>query len=195
MTENLHNFSFPVLNRPWLCFDLETTGLTQWDDVLQLTAIDDKNQVINEYFNGRRQKKWKKAEEVNHISPLMVKDKLSFYERREEFKALFKKYPVVIGYNVGFDVKGVYHGIYHHIEYYSAIIDVFHLWKAFKKKHNIETENNKLTTVAAYFGYDFSAVAHDSYEDVYATIFVFSKILEDDEFLEECMLVSKGEMI
>lgn len=192
---NLHDFKFPVLNRPWICFDLETTGLTQWDDVLQLTAINDRNEAVNEYFNGRRQKKWKKAEEVNHISPEMVKDKPSFYERRDEFKALFKKYPVVIGYNVSFDVKGVYYGIYHHIEYYSAIIDVFHLWKEYKKKHNIETENNKLTTVAAYFGYDFSDVAHDSYEDVYATIYVFSKIIEDDEYLEKCMLISKGEMI
>lgn len=193
--EFTHNFEFPVLNRPWMCFDTETTGLTQWDDVLQLTCIDSDRNEVNEYFNGRRQKKWKKSEEVHHISPEMVADKLSFYERREEFKTLFKKYPVLVGYNVAFDVKAVYYGIYHHVEYYSAIIDVFHLWKKYKEKYKITTENNKLTTVAKYFGYDFSEVAHDSFEDVYATIFVFSKILEDDEFYDLCLSISKGEMI
>lgn len=205
-----HNFEFPKLNKSWLCFDTETTGLTKWDDVLQITCIDDNENVINEYFNTRpryynlkkggqsvrRKKTWNDSEKVHHITPEMVKDKLSFYERKDEFKKLFKQYPIVLGYNVTFDVNAVWYGIYHHIEWYSAIIDVFHLWKEFKKKYNIETENNKLVTVAKYFDYDFSEVAHDSKEDVYATIYVFAKILENDEELYfKCLNLQKGQSI
>jgi len=205
-----HNFEFPKLNKRWACFDTETTGLTKWDDVLQLTLIDDENLVVDEYFNTRpryydlkkggqsvrRKKTWKESMEVHHITPEMVKDKLSFYERKDEFKKLFKNYPVILGYNVTFDINAVWYGIYWHIEWSSAIIDVFHLWKEYKKKHNIETTNNKLVTVASYFGYDFSKVAHNSKEDVYATIYVFKKIIESDEELYlKCLEIQKGQMI
>lgn len=191
-----HNFNFPILNRRWCCFDTETTGVTQWDDVLQLTAIDSERKIVNEYFNGRRQKKWKKAESVHHISPGMVQDKENFYNRRNEFKELFKSYPVLVGYNVRFDISALAHGIYYKYEWYNAVIDVFHLWKEYKKKHEIETQDNKLTTVAKYFGYDFSDVAHDSLEDVYATIYVFKMILEKDaEIYQKCISVSKGELL
>ena len=204
-----HNFEFPILNKKWMCFDTETTGLSKWDDVLQLTCIDSNGKVVDEYFNTRptyhklkngttsvrRKKTWKDSMAVHHITPEMVKDKLSFYERRDEFKQLFKQYPILLGYNVRFDINAIWFGIYHHVEWYSCVIDVFHLWKMYKEKHNITTANNKLTTVAAFFGYDFSAVAHNSKEDVYATIFVFSKIIEDDEFFEKCISLNKGQMI
>lgn len=208
MSELLENieFDFPNLGRNWACFDTETTGLCKFDSVLQLTLIDNEKNCIDEYFNTRptiyhkkdgttsirRAKSWNKSQEVHHITPEMVKDKLSFYERRNEFKTIFKKYQILIGYNVKFDVNAVHNGIYHHPEWYSGIIDVLKLWKSYKEKNNITTENNKLTTVAKYLGYDFEARAHNSKEDVLATIYVLAELCKrDDEILFECMTVKK----
>ena len=199
------DFEYPNLIRPWMCFDTETTGFTKFDDILQLSLIDFKGETINEFFNTRpkvnqlkrggtsitRKRTWKKSMAVHHITPEMVCDKLSLIERKDEFRAKFKEYSIVLGYNVAFDVRMITSNIWYSIEKNSAVIDVLNLWKKFKTKHNIETENNKLITASKYFGWDYTDYAHNALADVYATIYVLQKIIEDEEFYMECLNAKK----
>ena len=196
------DFKYPELVRAWACFDTETTGLTQWDDILQLSMIDMNGNALNEYFNTRpkyntlkdgstsitRKRTWNKSMAVHGITPEMVKDKLSMIERKEEFKEIFKRYGIIVGYNVAFDVRMVAGNIWYHIEYYSAIIDVLDLWREYKKKNSISTPNDKLVTISKFFGWDYTKYAHNALADVYATIYVFDKILEYDEEIYEKVL-------
>lgn len=196
------DFNYPELIRSWTCFDTETTGFTKFDDVLQLSMIDMSGEAINEYFNTRpkvnhlkngktsitRKRTWKKSMEVHHITPKMVNDKLSLIERKDEFREIFKRYQIVVGYNVGFDVRMIASNIWYHIEYNSAIVDVLDLWREYRKKNQIATPNDKLITASKFFGWDYTAYAHNALADVYATIYVFNKLLEADEELYEKVL-------
>ena len=60
-----------------IILDSETTGLIpRQDELLQLAIIDDQENVLfNEYIRPVRKTEWKKAESINGISPVMVKDK------------------------------------------------------------------------------------------------------------------------
>lgn len=200
-----NDFAYPELVRAWACFDTETTGFTKWDDVLQLSLIDMNGNTVNEYFNTRpkynklkdgstsitRKRTWKKSMEVHKITPEMVSDKLSMIERKDEFRELFKRYSIIVGYNVAFDVRMITSNIWYNIEYYSAVVDVLDLWKEYKKKNSIAMANDKLVSVSKYFGWDYTKCAHNALADVYATIYVFQKILEEDEEIYMEVLNSK----
>ena len=61
-----------------LIFDTETTGLDPMrDEILQLSIIDENEDVLfNDYLKPTRKTEWPDAERINHISYMMVKDKM-----------------------------------------------------------------------------------------------------------------------
>ena len=61
-----------------------------------------------------------------------------------------------------------------------------------KEKNGIKTDNNKLITASKYFGWDYTDYAHNALADVYATIYVLQKIIEDEEFYMEVLNVQRS---
>lgn len=88
-----------------LSFDTETTGLTQSDEILQLSITDwNENVVFNEMFKPAKQSSWEMASRVNNIYPNDVKDKPSFQSRLNVINKVLKNADVLIGYNTPFDL-------------------------------------------------------------------------------------------
>ncbi len=187
------NKILPNIPKTYIIFDLETTGFSKWDDILQFASVDCLGEEINEYFSARPTRKtWKKAEAVNGITPEMVRGKPRFYNERNRFKDMFKKYQLILGYNIlKFDIGILRKVAYIDVLWFSSVVDVFNLWKDYKKRHKIYTTDNKLETVANYFGYNFEA--HNAIEDVYATAFILNELLKDDIILNTILNIKKGE--
>lgn len=167
-----------------ICFDLETTGLNDRDEILQIAIINGYGDVLfNEYIKPKRKKKWPKAEEINHISPSDVQNCQTFSYYRDVIQEIFDDAEYVIGYNcndfdipiierAGIDVKGKKYDVYEAAKKY------------LKKKKGAEKFKKmslKLECVAPFdFGYNFNA--HDALEDCRATLHVFNCIVSDDSF-------------
>ena len=171
------------MNDRIICFDVETTGLDpKNDEILQLSIIDgNKNTLFNEYFKPERMKLWDQAQKVHGISPSIVSNKKSFKYYLKIIQGIFDNANIIIGYNVGFDIEFLEeHGInldkeYEIFDVMLEFAEIYGEWSDYFENYKWQ----KLTTCATYYEYKFDA--HDSLEDVKATLHCYYKILENEK--------------
>ena len=161
-----------------IILDTETTGLhSDQNSLLQLSIIDDSNKLMfNEYFKpgkehytGHLLEDWTKAATINGITPERVKDCLPLDSYRDEIQSILNKADEILIYNANFDV-GFLKSHDFSIKSTTKIIDVMKEYSLYKLKN----KRFKLSDAASEFGYAFSA--HDSLEDVKATLVVHNEV-------------------
>ena len=172
--------------------DFETTGLKspldseKYDEILSVSIIDQNEKVLlNTLCKPIRRKTWKKAQEIHGISPAMVKNQPSFEEIFPIIKEILYKAKVVIAYNIpfemsflwGFDLEFGKPGGTQLIRNVVWGPDPMLMYSAYKGVERWQ----KLSTAAKHFNFDFSA--HDSLEDVKATLHCYKKLLEYNKIL------------
>lgn len=164
-----------------IVIDTETTGLdSSKDEILQLSIIDESgNTLFNEYFKPIKVKDWKAAESVNGISPEMVADCKDIYHYFGEIQQILYDADTIIGYNTEFDLNFLVNcgfELYEDVE----TVDVMREFAPIYGEWNEDRQDykwQKLTTCAAYYGYDWSnAAAHNSLGDCLATLFCYTKM-------------------
>lgn len=155
--------------------DLETTGFNKYDDeIVQVSIIDqDENVLLNEYCKPEHKTEWPEAATVTGITPEIVADKKPFAFYAPVVEDILNNAEMILIYNAGFDAaflhaKG--------LEFDDSIIrDVMLEFAEIYGDWNDYFQNfkwQKLSTAANYYGYKFKA--HDSLEDVKATLYVFN---------------------
>ena len=91
-----------------VCFDTETTGFTKWDEIIQISIVnEDEKEVLTTFIKPDHKKSWDDAQAINGISPKMVKDAPSMRELQKILAKIFDGAKEILGYNVGFDVRMV----------------------------------------------------------------------------------------
>lgn len=158
-----------------LCFDTETTGFSQYDEILQMSVYGVNGVLYNGYFKPEKRRTWNSAAEVNHIYPETVANSPSFSEELPKLQALFSSAKVVIGHNVSFDIKmAEAHGLSMGKAIILDTLDMF--------KEDIKKGNHKLTTAVSHYRPDlldtFVKGAHDSNTDTWGTMEVFKVQME-----------------
>lgn len=94
-----------------ICFDTETTGLSDEDEIIQLSIADvNGTEILNQYFRPNdylMERRWDDASAVTGIYPEDVADcpSLSDPEIHAQIQAIFDSADIVIGYHVCYDVK------------------------------------------------------------------------------------------
>lgn len=173
-----------------IVFDTETTGLYAGsDELLQLSIIDGTGrELFNEYIKPSRRRKWPEAERVNHISPEMVKDCKTFRFFRKRVQEIFDAAEIAIAYNAPFDLrflKAVGIDCYRmpgdpetRKTILDPMLDFAPVYGEFSEYYN-DYKWQKLVTAAHYYGYDYANRAHDSLEDVRATLHVARELYKD----------------
>lgn len=161
-----------------IILDTETTGLqADKNTLLQLSIIDDANKILfNEYFKptsehfaGPLLEDWKIAATINGITPERVKDCLPLDSYRDEIQSILEKADEILIYNANFDIGFMKsHGF--RFKSSTKITDVMKEFSCYKLKN----KRFKLGNAASEFGYAFSA--HDSLEDVKATLVVHNEV-------------------
>lgn len=162
-----------------IIFDTETTGLNpEQDDILQLSAINEKGEVlIDTYIKPIKKGTWKEAEAINHISPDMVKNCKTISELKDEIEKIFSTATELIAYNAEFDLSFLAKaGIkIPEVPVSDPMIDfaeIYGEWSEYLGCYKWQ----KLITAARYYGYDFENGAHNSLADVRATLCVYNAI-------------------
>lgn len=159
--------------------DVESTGLnTEEDEILQLSIIDgDGKELMNEYLKPYVKTSWKEAQAIHRISPSDVEDCPYAHEIFPKLKSIIASAHTYIGYNsqydiemlqnLGVDVSGL------------TVIDVMKDFAPIYGEYNEYYGTykwQKLSVCAKYYGYEFRA--HDSLEDVRATLYCYKKMQE-----------------
>ena len=170
-----------------ICLDVETTGLYEMDEILQLSIIDESSRVLfHSYFKPYANRKWKEAERINHISPDYIFDEKNHFpyphEVLPDLYNIFNQTKTIIGYNPSFDIGFL--NEWHLISPDIEIIDVMEMFSPiygevkYYDEYTGETiyKYQKLSTCAKFFNYSFNA--HDSLEDTKATLYCYKKIIE-----------------
>ena len=165
-------------------FDVETTGFdSSCDEILSISIIDGENNVLfNSYVKPYFHDSWEAAQAVHGILPEVVASAPYPHEIFKQVKAIFDSADVLIAYNGTFDMRFLSRWTIDFSLESKVYHDVMLLFAPIYKEWNEQYGNykwQKLSTCAAYYGYDFNA--HDSLEDVRATLFCFNKIMEDKE--------------
>lgn len=167
-----------------LCIDTETTGLDpRKDEIIQLSMIDGHGKSIFEsLICPPTRKRWPNAQEINGITPKMVKGKPELEEVADQVQEAINAADLIVGYNLPFDVSMMEaEGFdFSGKEQYDLMEDyaqVFGKWSSAKGDYLW----TKLTTAAKHYGIKFAA--HDAGKDARATIKLFYAMLSDPEFM------------
>lgn len=166
--------------------DIETTGIDRnEDEVLQISMIDGKgNVLVNSLVRPYWTESWDGAMAVNGITPEMVEDAPLFEELAPAVKGYLREAERVITYNGrGFDLP--------FLEKYGIVpspdaedADMMRICAPICGKWDPRRRRRKwpkLTEAYAYFSGGEGYPAHDSLEDVKATLFVYEKWLALDD--------------
>ena len=149
-----------------ICLDVETTGLSPAaDEILQLSIINGCGEILfDEYVKPQRKTEWPYAQAVHGITPEMVRDKDHINAYVDRLNRILAEAKLCVGYNLSFDLSflraaGVT---------VPARLETHDVMWAFAK---IAGKRKSLSCCAEHYGYSFQA--HDSLEDVRATLHCF----------------------
>lgn len=158
-------------------FDVETTGIdTNSDEILQFSAINGEGEVLlNTYVRPEKHTTWYEAQSINGISPEMVKDKPTMRELWEQIQSIFLSANLLIAYNGYFDMEFlIREGIeIPKVDYYDVMFAFAPIYGEYDEYHH-NYRWQKLAVCASHYGYSFDA--HDSLEDVKATLYCYKQI-------------------
>ena len=159
-----------------IVFDTETTGVTEDDEIIQLSIIDGNGKtLINEYVHPYWKKEWAAAARVNGITPEMVKDAPYPHDLIPKVKGIFEAADILVAYNNQFDLSflrrwGISDSGKEQYDVMLEFAQEYGEWNEYFGDYKWQ----KLSTAASYYGYKFKA--HDSLEDVRATLYVYKKL-------------------
>lgn len=181
-----------------IVLDTETTGIKPQgnDEILSLTIIDLEGTVLfNELVKPEHRKSWPKAQEVNGITPAMVKDKLPLVAYRDQLQELWQRIDLVVGYNVGFDSDFLYSsGLA-----LSPYVEEFDVMREFAPVNGKWDEYHqdyrwcKLKDCAKHYGVKLNN-AHTSLGDTEATRQCFIALINDPQYESSKRALERLEM-
>lgn len=177
LKERIQELSSKIKPSQTVVFDVETTGLDPvHDEIIQFSAINGDGKVLlNTYVKPVRHTTWREAERVNGISPDMVKDMPTINDLWETIQSIFLSANLLIAYNGSFDIEFLRSAkiFVPDVEYYDVMFSFAEIYGEWNDYYG-EYKWQKLSKCAEYYGYEFKA--HDSLEDVKATLYCYNKI-------------------
>ena len=178
-----------------IVLDTETTGFNAYDndEILSLSIVDLNGTVLfDELVKPEHRKRWPKAQEINGITPEMVKDKQPLSAYREQLQELWKRIDLVVGYNVEFDSNFIYASglcLSPYVEEFDVMKEFAPIWGKWDARHN-DYRWAKLAQCAAYYKVG-NFEQHTSLGDTEATRLCFLALINDEKYISSCR-VSEG---
>ena len=139
--------------------------------------------MLSTYVKPDHRKTWKAAEEVNHISPAMVKGAPSLDDLREQIEEIMGAAEVIVGYNAEFDLGFLKEGLGYEPRHDQIVFDVmaqfapiYGQWSDYHDDYKYQ----KLSRCAKHYGYKWEGEAHDALADTKATLYCYKEMLKRD---------------
>lgn len=160
--------------------DFETTGLKAGiDEVLQVSIIDGEyNTLLTTYCRPNNKDSWEEAQRIHGITPLTVANELAFEKYVPVVRDILDRADEVIAYNADFEngflkAYGIYIDPGKWIDPMIMFARIYGEYDNFHDSYKWQS----LAKCAKYYGYEFKA--HDSLEDVKATLYCYEKMIEE----------------
>lgn len=153
--------------------DIETTGFAKTDEVLQLAFITTAGEEFNCFYRPTHTESWPKAQEINNISPEMVKNKFPFESEinLKEIQKSIDTADIIVGHNIkSFDIP--------FLEKYGLDFSqkIVHDTRSMYKKA-YPSKSSRLIDCAEFYSYQYDA--HDAMEDVKACKHVYVNLIRE----------------
>ena len=149
-----------------LFFDLELTGFYDRDEIISITIINGKGELImNTLVKPSHTKKWKKTEKIHNITPEMVADAPLLSELTDRIKDIFAGADKLIAYGVSTDFSHIKY-IYETEAEREALHAKVHCC-ANEFVRYIHVTHASLSDAMACLGIEWEGVAHSSIADTY----------------------------
>ena len=174
-----------------IILDTETTGLKpEIDELLQVSIIDTNGVVLlNAYIKPDRAQEWPEAIRINGITPEMVANAPSIRDPylHAKIQHILNNADKVIGYNTPFDIAflaAAGFDVPNNDELTDVMIDFAQIYGDYREDL-CGYKWQKLTTAAAYYGYEWPIDAHNSLGDCLATLHVY-QCMQYRQWLRPC---------
>lgn len=160
--------------KDFVVIDLETTGFSNEDEIIQLSVEKIKNNKVDSTFDTFVKPKNKKVSTqimyLTGIFPEQLDQAPSIDEVREDFEAFIGDFPV-LGHNIGFDSRFLLNvGVDISERIFCDTVE-------YAKTKLIDTPNYKLVTLKDYFG--ITNISHNALEDCDTTFQIYEKLLNN----------------
>ncbi len=163
----------------------ETTGLDPHkDEILQLSIIDENAETLyNQYFRPTRTNSWLEAQDVNGISPEMVKNCPSIWKERSKIQSIVDSADIIVGYNIDFDMNflffsEIFSSARRIVDVMEEFAEIYGEWSDYFGDYKWQ----KLSVCAEYYHYDWGFCKHhDSLADCRATLHCYKEMQKKEE--------------
>lgn len=173
-----------------IILDLETTGIREDDEIIQLSIIDLEGKTLfNEYIKPQIVEEWDDAYKIHKISKEMLEDKKNIEEYRQKIQKILNNTTYIIGYGIDFDYKLLKRQGFNvdHIKK----VDISEYFKYLYRKilKDINAKRPKLIECASFYGFKGDNY-HDSLTDCMATLYSYKAMYKD--LLKETGVKNEG---
>lgn len=177
---NKEKFIHDLLNKKIIFIDVETTGLGENDEILQISIIDQNNiTLINEYCKPEHITNWPEAASINNIYQKDVKDCYPYDYYKSKVHSIIDEPDIIVGYNTQFDLSFIRcrYSNKKIIDIMPYFANVYGEWNDYYKNYTYQS----LLTCADYYDYNLNS-AHNSLEDAKATLHCYPRVFFDYYF-------------
>ena len=173
-----------------IILDLETTGIREDDEIIQLSIIDLEGKTLfNEYIKPQVVEEWDDAYKIHKISKEMLEDKKNIEEYRQKIQKILNNTIYIIGYGIDFDYKLLKRQGFN-IDHIKKV-DISEYFKYLYRKilKDVNAKRPKLIECASFYGFKGDNY-HDSLTDCMATLYSYKAMYQD--LLKETGVKNEG---
>lgn len=176
-----HRDAFYHMNRERvLFFDLELTGVYDHDEIISISIVNAKGEVVMDtYVHPVHNKRWKRTEKIHGITPAMVADAPTLDQLTPQIKEIFAGADNLIAYGVSTD--------YSHIKYiYQTEVERQELFRKtrccanefvrYQHEHHPDLSHAALTDAMECLGIAWDGIPHSSIADTIACMKVWEAL-------------------
>lgn len=170
--------------------DFETTGLSPtYDEIIQVSIIDNKDRVLMYKLCKPSKQNWDEAMDIHNITPKDVENELPFEAYINDISDILLRARTIVCYNCSFEIDFLnkYGVSYSYDSSYNKFQDCMLMFAKIYGEYSEyfgDYKWQKLTKAAKYYGYSFEGQEHNSLADVFALKFVYLKVLDKYDHLE-----------
>ena len=163
-----------------LFFDLELTGFYARDEIISISIVNGKGDLIMDTLvKPDHTKKWKKTEKIHGITPEMVEDAPLLTELTPTLKDIFAAADRIIAYGVSTDyshIKYIYETEEEQEELHTKVRCCAAEFVRYANENHPELLHASLVDAMECLGIEWQGVPHSSIADTFACAAVWNKL-------------------